>query len=75
MRIKAQKINQKISELWKDTPEYVPDRAALKKENALSRWDAAFLICIGLFLFFLSWELPFNGGPDEALRYKICQFI
>lgn len=44
-------------------------------ENRLEKKHYYFLICI--FLFYGLWAMlqPVNAGPDESMRYSICQYI
>ena len=44
-------------------------------ENRLEKKHYYFLICV--FLFYGLWAMiqPVNAGPDESMRYSICQYI
>ena len=74
---------ERLDGIWQE--EGAPQSSARRKEKtrgarireaaASHRFELAFLFLMGCFLFFLAWILPFNGGPDEKMRYLIPQYI
>lgn len=74
-------LNGRIDRLW---PEEERRRKEGKKEKLgermgrffyLHRLELLYVLLMGGFLFFLSWILPFNQGPDEEMRYLVPQYI
>ena len=75
------RLNGRIDSLW---PEEERRRKEGKKEKLgermgyflyLHRLELLYVLIMGGFLFFLSWILPFNQGPDEEMRYLVPQYI
>ena len=75
------RLNGRIDSLW---PEEERRRKEGKKEKLgermghflyLHRMELLYVLIMGGFLFFLSWILPFNQGPDEEMRYLVPQYI
>ena len=77
----AGRWNKTIGQIWAD-----PDGSTVLREKRsagerassfikVHRWELTFVFLMGCLLFGLSWILPFNEAPDEAMRYLIPQYI
>lgn len=75
--------NFKINQIWKDADEdgvtVCRERCPAKERRAafwsVHKWELLFVFVMGCLLFGLSWILPYNEAPDEAMRYLIPQYI
>ncbi len=50
-------------------------KAAYRENRKSWAMPLAAVLALGAVMAFLSWNLPFNEGPDEAMRYKIAQYV
>lgn len=74
--------NLKLNRIWSDGAdapttcrEKRPARERISAFFYTNRGAFLFILVMGCLLFGLSWILPFNEAPDEAMRYLIPQYI
>ena len=74
--------NQKINEIWDYQPAKRKDKQQKQSVRVrtgnfcrANKGELLFVLLMGILLFGLSWVLPFNEAPDEAMRYLIPQYI
>lgn len=80
-------LNNKLNTLWQEDTakgrhsartQSAPKRSVRERTGTFlsaHRWDLLFVLVMGCLLFGLSWVLPFNEAPDEAMRYMIPEYI
>lgn len=67
--------NRKRNQIWQEEPEGQEEHLSLSARIYRHRIELLFVLFMGCLLFGLSWILPFNEAPDEAMRYLIPQYI
>ena len=75
------RLDSRIDKIWPEEERKQPESEKKKLRERLGqffylhRLELLYVLAMGGFLFFLSWILPFNKGPDEEMRYLVPQYI
>lgn len=75
------RLDGRIDRIWPEEERKQPESEKKKLRERLGqffylhRLEFLYVLVMGGFLFFLSWILPFNKGPDEEMRYLVPQYI